>query len=63
MLARVCVGFASSGPELAPKIYLYVNYVGVGQLLVNAVTVDVKSPKNQMSGFATYQDLTELAAL
>ena len=29
------------------------------QCLINAVTVEVKSPKNQMSGFATYQELAE----
>jgi hypothetical protein len=31
------------------------------QLLINAVTVEVKSPKNQMSGFATNQELKLVA--
>ena len=33
------------------------------QFLINAVTVEVKSPKNQMSGFATNQDLATLSKL
>lgn len=34
------------------------SYGRVGQLLVNAVTVQVKSAQNDFSGKATYQDLS-----
>ena len=32
-----------------------------GKGLVNAVTVEVKSPKNQMSGFATTRELAQIS--